>query len=260
MNDATRATLRAVFAVHAPTDRELRDLASTLQVPYVELWALAGEMVDRPTLKAADVQEWLAWREPQSTTTRARDPQEATKESKRMACVGQCRKRWGYTDVHAPARGAPATGPVTIRAADAGASGFAIPPPPPTPELSRPAVVRLDWARIETTLAETATISALLANVFTDDEPAQPPSSAGTDRARAIVGLDGAHWALARALAQRRTWRRADVEALARGLGLLPDGALETLNEVACERCGAPLCNGEDPIAVSARVAQELVA
>jgi hypothetical protein len=63
MNRATRATLRAVFAVHAPTDRELRDLASALQVPYVELWALQGEVVDRPTLKGADVQEWLAWRE-----------------------------------------------------------------------------------------------------------------------------------------------------------------------------------------------------
>lgn len=63
MNDATRDTLRAVFAGHAPTDRELRDLAAALQVPYLELWALAGETVDRPTLRGADVEEWLAWRE-----------------------------------------------------------------------------------------------------------------------------------------------------------------------------------------------------
>jgi hypothetical protein len=66
-----RETLQAVFARHAPTDGELRALAVALQVPYVELWALAGEAVDRPRLTGADVEEWLAWHE------RDQEPHEA---------------------------------------------------------------------------------------------------------------------------------------------------------------------------------------
>lgn len=59
-----RDTLRAVFlAGHAPTDAELRQVARALQVPYVELWALAGEVVERPRLTRADVEEWLQWSE-----------------------------------------------------------------------------------------------------------------------------------------------------------------------------------------------------
>lgn len=55
-----RATLRAVFAGHAPTDAELRALAARLAVPFVDLWALAGEADNRPRLTRADVEEWLA--------------------------------------------------------------------------------------------------------------------------------------------------------------------------------------------------------
>lgn len=48
-----RDTLRAVFrARHAPTDAELRAVAAALALPYVELWARAGEVVDRPRLTA----------------------------------------------------------------------------------------------------------------------------------------------------------------------------------------------------------------
>lgn len=58
-----RATLRAVFQHHAPTDGELRAVAAALAVPYVELWALAGEVVERPRLTREDVEQWLCWGE-----------------------------------------------------------------------------------------------------------------------------------------------------------------------------------------------------
>jgi hypothetical protein len=53
-----RDTLRAVFVHHAPTDAELRSVAAALAVPYVELWAVAAEVVERPRLTRADVEAW----------------------------------------------------------------------------------------------------------------------------------------------------------------------------------------------------------
>ena len=157
------------------------------------------------------------------------------------------------------APGAPATEPVTIRAAAGVATGFVLPPPPPAPDESRPPVLPLDWARIETTLAETAAVAAVLADLF-PDEALPPPPSADAHSARSGVGLSGAHAALARALAQRPTWRRAAVAALATRLGLFPTGAVEHINDAAVERWGAPLCEGDDPIEVNPGVAQEVVA
>jgi hypothetical protein len=177
-----------------------------------------------------------------------------------VASVRRHRKRFASADVHLHARRAPTAEPVTIRAVDADTTGFAIPPPPPVRERSRPPGVKLDRARIETTLAETAAVAAVLADIFIDDEPTPRSPSADAATARTVGGVDGAHAALARALAQRRTWRRIDFEALARSLGLLPDGALEQINEAACARCGLPLCDGNDPLAVNPDAAQDLLA
>jgi hypothetical protein len=58
--DIVRATLRAVYRVHAPTDTELRAVATELRVPYVEVWALANEVVERPRLRPGDAEEWLS--------------------------------------------------------------------------------------------------------------------------------------------------------------------------------------------------------
>jgi TerB-like protein len=150
----------------------------------------------------------------------------------------------------------PAGEPVTIRAANTTTTGFAIPPQPPAREQSQGVGLRLDWARIETKVAETAAVAAVLADIFPEDPPAPFPRAAGQAGAR-VAGLDGAHATLARTLATRGAWSRTDIAALARGLGLLPDGAMERINDAAIARCGAPLCDGEDPLAVNPRVARE---
>ena len=56
-----------------------------------------------------------------------------------------------------------------------------------------------------------------------------------------LAGLDAAHSGLLRRLAAKTVWPRIEVERLAGELGLLPDGALEVINEAAFDRCGAPL-------------------
>jgi hypothetical protein len=42
-------------------------------------------------------------------------------------------------------------------------------------------------------------------------------------------------------------------------LGLLPDGALETLNEAAFEAVGEPVCEGSDPIEINRDAIEEML-
>ncbi len=64
---------------------------------------------------------------------------------------------------------------------------------------------------------------------------------------------------LARDLAKRASWPRAEVEELAAERDLLVDGALEALNNAAFELCDAPLSEGDNPIEIDAEVAEEML-
>lgn len=89
--------------------------------------------------------------------------------------------------------------------------------------------------------------------IFQEDEPAAPA-------ARSSAGLDASHAALLRELAARPTWARAAFDRRAKALGLLPDGALEALNEAAVARCGAPLLEGDETIDIDLEILEELLA
>ncbi len=131
-----------------------------------------------------------------------------------------------------------------------------VPPPPPSGRRSAPpppGPVRLDMDRVQATLSQTAAVAELLGSIF--EEPEAPTATAG---GRSLAGLDAAHSSLLLALAKKPRWSRADFEREARALGLMPDGALEILNDRACDRCGAPLCDGDDPIDVDPDVAKEM--
>ncbi|MDP5182380.1 TerB N-terminal domain-containing protein [Blastococcus sp. BMG 814] len=171
-----------------------------------------------------------------------------------------------YSRVHAATTGGvriAAVGPVTVRASSPGAHAYAIPPAPaarPDPSASRDlaAPVQLDAATVAAKLAETAAVTALLGSIFTDEEPTPPLLPAATGHT--IAGLDAAHSTLLTVLAGRGSWARAELEAECAGLGLLPDGAVDTLNEAAYERVGDPLVDGDDPITIDPGVAQEMQA
>lgn len=128
-----------------------------------------------------------------------------------------------------------------------------------------PARIRLDPEKIREKIVETERAASLLGSIF-EEEPLHPtltadraPSPALPDRGALALGLDAAHTALLQELAARPSWPRLELERLAGALGLLPDGALETLNEVAFERCGAPLLEGDETIEVDAGVLQDLL-
>ena len=109
-------------------------------------------------------------------------------------------------------------------------------------------------ARVEAKLAQSAAVSALLSSIFVDEEE-QAPALAQSDQ---VDGLDLAHSAFLRALARQAEWPRGDLESLAAEFNVLPDGAVDAVNEYAIERAGEPLCDGDDPIVVNRDLIKEL--
>lgn len=173
-----------------------------------------------------------------------------------------------YRRIHAfaGANVSPAAGPVSVKAAMP-ARGFAIPPRSTGP-IEEGLV--LDMASVQAKLAETTAVAALLGSIFVDEEQERvlptvgaagnDPSSSTSASGPPVRSLNAVHSTFVRSLASRASWSRAEVEALAAGLGLLTDGALETVNEAAFDSCGNALWIGDDPIEIDGDVMKELCA
>lgn len=134
--------------------------------------------------------------------------------------------------------------------------GFAI-PAKPVPAATTPA--GLDMSRVRLKIAETREVSALLSSIFVEEvtAPATPVVETAP-QADTIGTLDAAHSELLRRLAQRESWPREEVEQLAAELALLPDGALETINDYAYATLDAPFWEDDDPLAINSNAAREL--
>ncbi len=133
----------------------------------------------------------------------------------------------------------------------------------PTPAVtSKSSPFALDRGRLQIKLAETASVSSLLADVFADEDTAVPSAYASSAVVSATVlgSLDDAQSELLRELAHRSEWPRHEVEILASSHELLIDGALESINDYAFERAGEALWEGDDPITINEQVAKEILA
>jgi stress response protein SCP2/tellurite resistance protein len=170
-----------------------------------------------------------------------------------------------------------ATEPVTIREAPPVDRGYAIPPPPQfsTVEPPRsypvrdpvanpiPGAVRLDHDAIMAKMADSAAVSALLASIFVDDDDlgdemsihASPPMIGNE-----VAGLDAAHSAMLRQIALRPSWTRSEFEQLTESLSLLPDAALERLNDASVEVSDDLVLDGIEILHVNRDVLQEMLA
>ncbi len=149
--------------------------------------------------------------------------------------------------------------PVVVASADSAPSGYRIPGPPAT----QSSAVVLDSNAIERKLRETTAVSALLRGIF-DDETAQvSPAGDGhpvaSDLSPRIGGLDVRHSKLLQLIASKPSVARAEFEVVASELGLMPDGALEVLNEAAFTVCDAPLCEDDDPLVLDQSVMERLM-
>jgi hypothetical protein len=117
--------------------------------------------------------------------------------------------------------------------------------------------VVLDLARLQAKEAETREVAAILKGVFVEDESPAPqplPPTAGT-----FAGLDGQHSLLVRRLFDHATVARSEWESWCVESGLLPDGAVDRINEAALDACGDPILGGEDPLEVDKTALKEMV-
>ena len=113
-------------------------------------------------------------------------------------------------------------------------------------------------------MASSAEVTGILDAVFKSDDADPVPDTVDVEpednSPQAVVaGLDAAHSRFVEYLAERRFWPRADFDELATRLNLMPAGAIEVVNELAFERCGTALLDGDNPVEVDPAVVEELV-
>jgi len=124
--------------------------------------------------------------------------------------------------------------------------------------------IHLDADRIAVLQQDTARVSAMLSEIFTEEVPDQdlqePAEPAPEDQPTLLPGLDEPHCAFTRLLLTRPQWTRTELEDAAADLGLMLDGALEQINEAAFDVLDAPLCEGDDPIDVDTELLEKIEA
>lgn len=132
--------------------------------------------------------------------------------------------------------------------------------------------IALDPARIAALQKETARVSAMLADVFVEEQPAiQPPTvqpevveaeerDEGTQPVGNMIGLDETHSMFLRTLVSRASWSRVELSSVAVDLDLMLDGAIEQVNEAALDHWNEPITDGDDPVEVNQELAQRLEA
>lgn len=153
--------------------------------------------------------------------------------------------------------------PVTVRPAQDSEADFTIPrPPAEAPVEGPPAGIVLDRSRIEAVMADTARVAGVLHDIFADDDPEpedDEPAAPGAGDGR-FPGLDPAHSRLAARLLGAPRWSEAEFEAAVADLGLMPAGALETLNEWAFDAHDDAFLEEDDGYEINPDVAARIAA
>jgi hypothetical protein len=153
-----------------------------------------------------------------------------------------------YTTIHSTvaASAVPAVEPITVLAETTPAA-HSIPRPPQT------ANAGLDEERLQRVRTETERVSSVLADIFVEeDEGASAQPANEVDSSQPFPGLDNAHAAFLKVLATKPSWTRAAFELAAREANLMPDGALEAINEWAFEQFDEPLIEDDEPLTLNA--------
>ena len=150
--------------------------------------------------------------------------------------------------------------PVTV-AAEERTTGIRIPSPPDAKEGDEAEGIRIDVARLERIRSETSAVSALLAGIFVEEEPPQPPAPLKAEeqgKVHSFKGLDAPHGELLATVLASGSLDRAAFESRSRALRLLPDGAFETINEWGFDTFDEAVLEGDDPIVVVDHLRTEL--
>ncbi|MCW0234268.1 MAG: TerB family tellurite resistance protein, partial [Ferrovibrio sp.] len=116
--------------------------------------------------------------------------------------------------------------------------------------------IKIDMARLERIKSETSAVSNLLADIFVEE--AASPVAQTVVETSPFKGLDSAHAKLVALFLAQPEYDRDAFEEQARGLQLMPDGAVETINEWAFDTFDEPLLDGDDTITVAEHLVAKL--
>lgn len=149
-----------------------------------------------------------------------------------------------------------------------------VPPPPEPVAPPEPTRIELDPTVIASTLADTHAVSKILHSILAEETVPQVSQipEAESDIAegenspdpnaniKLELHLDAAHFQLLRILETQPVWARSEFDAECKILGLLPNGALDWLNESAMDYSGDPLTDsGQDPIMIDQQVIKDML-
>lgn len=112
----------------------------------------------------------------------------------------------------------------------------------------------LDAEKLAAHEAETTDVQGMLSNIFADTDS----TTTETDDEHESGGLDSAHHKLYQRLISNETWERDAIEPYCESLGLMLDGALETINDWAFEVAGDALIDNDETITIHADVVDDL--
>ncbi len=171
-------------------------------------------------------------------------------------------RRGLYVALHreAAATFAPASEPVVVEQRADRTGAFRIPSRPerPRPASSPADGLVIDMDKVGAILRETQEVAEVLASIYEEDDEttvvparqtvAEAVQDGGTVR---YPGLDVDHARLVEELRGREEWSRSDFEARARAIGLMPDGAIETMNEWAYDSFDEALVEDGDPLTIN---------
>jgi hypothetical protein len=158
-----------------------------------------------------------------------------------------------YATLH---RGAVQVDEPVVVATESWTAGVPIPPERP----AAPQAVAIDEARLARVRLETSQVSTLLAGIFTEEETATAPATlaAGSAPTSRFAGLEAGHAELLAAVVADGAMARAAFEQQAKALRLLPDGAIETINEWAFETFDEPVLEGDDELSTAPHLREQL--
>ncbi len=122
--------------------------------------------------------------------------------------------------------------------------------------------LELDASRIAQLQQDTERGYELLASIFSEPDEIKNESTLSsnllTQRERSegedkdmILGLDSTLSIFACQLMKRLSWSRSDLLVVARELGLMLDGALESINEASYDKLDLPFSEGDDPVEIN---------
>jgi uncharacterized tellurite resistance protein B-like protein len=131
--------------------------------------------------------------------------------------------------------------------------------------LQKVGAIQLDKAKVEQLKAASTEVTNKLTVIFdsgaeTEGEVATEPEESDEPTGVSpptLLGLDATHAELLAVLLGRPEWTRAEFEELCSDKGLMPDGAIERINDAAFARFDQAIIEGDDPLEIGSQLLLE---